>query len=65
MAMMGLDGGRINIGTCSIGAATRAFDVTREYVQASKHSESNCGGCCNCQLLAELTRESRSNGQEN
>ena len=34
MAMMGLDGGRINIGTCSIGAAHRAFDLTREYVQA-------------------------------
>ena len=33
MAMMGLDGGRINIGTCSIGAAQRAFEITREHVQ--------------------------------
>jgi alkylation response protein AidB-like acyl-CoA dehydrogenase len=36
MAMMGLDGGRINIGTCSIGAAQRAFDITREYVQVRR-----------------------------
>ena len=33
MAMQGLDGGRINIGTCSIGAAQRAFEIAREHVQ--------------------------------
>lgn len=35
MAMMGLDGGRINIGTCSIGAAQQAFNIAREHVQVS------------------------------
>ncbi|WP_372006402.1 isobutyryl-CoA dehydrogenase [Tistrella mobilis] len=33
IAMMGLDGGRINIGACSIGAARASLDAARDYVQ--------------------------------
>lgn len=32
-AMKGLDGGRINIGTCSVGAAQGAYDAARQYMQ--------------------------------
>ena len=32
-AMMGLDGGRLNIAACSLGTAQRAFDKTLEYAQ--------------------------------
>ncbi|MBU2531848.1 MAG: acyl-CoA dehydrogenase family protein [Alphaproteobacteria bacterium] len=35
-AMSGLDGGRINIGACSIGAAWSALDKTRDYVMERK-----------------------------
>jgi len=31
-AMKGLDGGRINIATCSVGAAQGAYDAAREYM---------------------------------
>ena len=31
-AMEGLNGGRINIGSCSIGGAEFVFDKTKEYV---------------------------------
>ncbi|MCU7554224.1 acyl-CoA dehydrogenase family protein [Alteromonas sp. ASW11-19] len=33
MAMQGLDGGRINIATCSIGTAQTALNVARDYMQ--------------------------------
>ncbi len=33
IAMQGLDGGRINIATCSIGTAQRALDEATEYIQ--------------------------------
>lgn len=33
IAMQGLDGGRINIATCSIGAAQAALDLARRYMQ--------------------------------
>lgn len=33
IAMAGLDGGRLSIGTCSVGAARRCLDLTRHYVQ--------------------------------
>jgi len=36
IAMQGLDGGRLSIGTCSIGAASRCFDLARSYVQERK-----------------------------
>ncbi len=32
-AMKGLDGGRINIGTCSVGAAQGAYNAARHYLQ--------------------------------
>lgn len=32
LAMMGLDGGRINIATCSVGAAQGAYDAARTYM---------------------------------
>jgi hypothetical protein len=32
MAMRGLDGGRINIATCSVGAAQAALDAARQYM---------------------------------
>ena len=32
MAMQGLDGGRINIATCSIGTAQQALNVARQYL---------------------------------
>lgn len=31
-AMMGLDGGRINIATCSVGTAQAAMEITRDYL---------------------------------
>ena len=33
IAMNGLNGGRINIGACSLGGATEAFELAREYVK--------------------------------
>ncbi|WP_218355216.1 acyl-CoA dehydrogenase family protein [Alteromonas lipotrueiana] len=33
MAMQGLDGGRINIATCSIGTAQQALNTARDYMQ--------------------------------
>ena len=33
IAMMGLDGGRINIGACSIGGARACYEAARDYVQ--------------------------------
>ncbi len=36
IAMMGLDGGRLNIGACSLGAARRCLDEARTYIQDRK-----------------------------
>ncbi|CAE7808360.1 acad8 [Symbiodinium sp. KB8] len=36
IAMKGLDGGRLSIGTCSLGAAAKCFDIAREYVKTRK-----------------------------
>jgi alkylation response protein AidB-like acyl-CoA dehydrogenase len=36
IAMKGLDGGRINIATCSVGAAQGAFDHARKYMHERK-----------------------------
>lgn len=33
LAMQGLDGGRINIATCSVGAAQGAYEIARQYMQ--------------------------------
>jgi len=32
MAMGALDGGRINIGSCSLGGAALAFDLAKDYL---------------------------------
>lgn len=32
MAMSALDGGRINIASCSLGGASYAFDLTKDYL---------------------------------
>ena len=36
IAMMGLDGGRLNIGACSLGAARACLDLTQDYVADRK-----------------------------
>jgi alkylation response protein AidB-like acyl-CoA dehydrogenase len=36
IAMTGLDGGRLSIAACSLGAASAAISTTREYVKARK-----------------------------
>ena len=36
LAMKGLNGGRINIGACSLGGASEAYDLAREYVGTRK-----------------------------
>lgn len=36
LAMKGLDGGRINIATCSVGAAQGAYDAARNYMHERK-----------------------------
>jgi alkylation response protein AidB-like acyl-CoA dehydrogenase len=36
LAMNGLNGGRINIGACSLGGATEAFETAKEYVHTRK-----------------------------
>lgn len=35
-AMMGLDGGRLNIGACSLGTAQKALDTAKAYMQERK-----------------------------
>lgn len=36
LAMKGLNGGRINIGACSLGGATEAFELAKDYVGTRK-----------------------------
>lgn len=36
IAMKALDGGRINIGSCSLGGAAYALEKTQEYMQVRK-----------------------------
>lgn len=36
IAMSGLDGGRINIATCSLGGAQKSLDLTRDYIRTRK-----------------------------
>jgi len=36
IAMNGLNGGRVNIGACSLGGAAEALDVATDYVQSRK-----------------------------
>jgi alkylation response protein AidB-like acyl-CoA dehydrogenase len=36
IAMSGLDGGRLNIGSCSLGAAQACFEIALKYVKERK-----------------------------
>ena len=36
MALSGLDGGRLNIASCSLGGAARCLELTKEYVKTRK-----------------------------
>jgi alkylation response protein AidB-like acyl-CoA dehydrogenase len=43
-AMMGLDGGRLNIAACSLGTAQRAFDKALSYAQEREQFGQNIAG---------------------
>lgn len=36
IALSGLDGGRLNIASCSLGGAARAFEIAKDYVKQRK-----------------------------
>lgn len=36
IALSGLDGGRLNIASCSIGAAAKCIDIASDYVKTRK-----------------------------
>jgi len=36
IALNGLDGGRINIASCSLGGAAKSLDLAKEYLQVRK-----------------------------
>jgi Acyl-CoA dehydrogenases len=58
IAMAGLDGGRINIGACSLGAAKACLEVTREYVANRKQFGQPIGGFQAVQFkLADMATE--------
>ena len=40
IAMMGLDGGRVNIASCSLGGAGYGMDITKEYLKTRKQFNS-------------------------
>lgn len=57
-AMSGLDGGRINIGACSLGGAQKALDVTLEYTKDRKQFGKAIGEFQNTQfMLADMATE--------
>ncbi len=57
-AMSGLDGGRINIGACSLGGAQKALDATLEYTQERKQFGKAIGAFQNTQfMLADMATE--------
>lgn len=41
MAMSALDGGRINIASCSLGGASYAFDLTKDYLHGYYNINNN------------------------
>ena len=54
-AMSGLDGGRINIGACSLGGALKALDVTLEYCKDRKQFGESISNFQNTQfMLADM-----------
>lgn len=55
IAMKGLDGGRVNIATCSLGAAQRAVECTIDYTKDRKQFNQALSGFQNTQFkLAEM-----------
>lgn len=58
IAMAGLDGGRINIGACSLGAATACLEAAREHVANRKQFGQPIGGFQSVQFkLADMATE--------
>jgi acyl-CoA dehydrogenase len=58
IAMAGLDGGRLNIGACSLGGAQRCLDETIRYVQERKQFGKSIGAFQNTQfMLADMATE--------
>jgi len=57
-AMSGLDGGRVNIGACSLGGAQKALDATLEYTKERKQFGKAIGAFQNTQfMLADMATE--------
>jgi alkylation response protein AidB-like acyl-CoA dehydrogenase len=57
-AMMGLDGGRINIGACSLGGAQRCLDEAIQYVKDRKQFDQAIGEFQNTQfMLADMATD--------
>jgi alkylation response protein AidB-like acyl-CoA dehydrogenase len=57
-AMSGLDGGRINIGACSLGGAQKALDVTLKYTKDRKQFGKSISDFQNTQfMLADMATE--------
>ncbi|KAL0481508.1 isobutyryl-CoA dehydrogenase [Acrasis kona] len=58
IAMKGLDGGRINIGTCSLGGAQKCFDLAVDYVKNRKQFNTSLSGFQNVQFkLADMATD--------
>jgi alkylation response protein AidB-like acyl-CoA dehydrogenase len=58
IAMMGLDGGRISIGSCSLGAAQACFDLAKEYVGVRKQFGAPLSNLQNIQFkLADMATD--------
>ncbi|WP_371398264.1 acyl-CoA dehydrogenase family protein [Fretibacter rubidus] len=57
-AMSGLDGGRVNIGACSLGGAQKALDVTLDYTRERKQFGKAVADFQNTQfMLADMATE--------
>lgn len=57
-AMKGLDGGRINIATCSLGTAQQALEMATQYVEERKQFGQKLSGFQSVQFkLADMTTE--------
>ena len=57
-AMMGLDGGRLNIGACSLGGAQRCLDEAVQYVKDRKQFDQPIGEFQNTQfMLADMATD--------
>ena len=54
IAMKGLDGGRINIGTCSVGAAQGALDAARRYMDERRQFNRRLAEFQALQSLADM-----------